>query len=102
MIVKPNTITSQDINTIYNKSILDVGLKVNEKWNTDNLLTTEVSIEDQAVKGLKTTFESAFNPSSNKKKGLIKNNFKNDMVNLNLDVNFDYAGPTMRGAAVVG
>lgn len=25
----------------------DLGLSLNQKWNTDNMLTTEVSVEDQ-------------------------------------------------------
>jgi len=40
------------------------GIKATEKWNTDNQMGMEVSVEDQMLKGLKVTFDSSFNPTS--------------------------------------
>ena len=37
-----------------------------------------------------------------KKDGKIKTGFKNDYVNMNCDVDFDFSGPTVNGAAVLG
>ena len=38
------------------------GVTLTEKWNTDNNLGTEVTVEDQLVKGLKLVFDSSFAP----------------------------------------
>ena len=39
---------------------------------------------------------------SSKKSGKIKTAYKMDYLNLNCDVDFDFAGPTVHGAAVLG
>ena len=44
--------------------VLLIGLKVGEKWTTDSNLSTEVSIEDQLVSGLKLSFEALFAPQT--------------------------------------
>jgi len=73
-----------------------------EKWNTDNLLTIDTSIEDKILKGLKTSFITSYNVTTTKKKGTIKASYKHDYVNLSTDVDLDYAGPTIKGSAVCG
>lgn len=78
------------------------GLNFVEKWDTDNTLSADVTIEDQLVSGMKTTFESAINGSSGKKKGVIKNSFEQDYVNAGLDLDFAYSGLLVKGATVVG
>jgi len=80
----------------------DYGLKFTEKWDTDNVLGTEITIEDQIAKGLKLSFDTSFAPQSGKKSGKVKTAYKQDYINLNCDVDFDFAGPTVNGAAVVG
>ncbi len=40
------------------------GLTFSEKWNTDNTLTSEISVEDQLVKGLKLSFDGSFAPQT--------------------------------------
>jgi len=40
------------------------GLTFQEKWTTDNNLSTEVSIEDQIATGLKFTLCTAFSPNT--------------------------------------
>lgn len=80
----------------------EYGLTFTEKWNTDNVLNTEVTIEDQLAKGLKLAFDTSFAPQTGKKSGKIKTGYKQDYVNVNADVDFDFAGPTVHGAAVVG
>lgn len=82
--------------------VADYGLTFTEKWNTDNVLATEVTIEDQIAKGQKLSFETSFAPHSGKKTGKIKTGYKRDYINMNCDVDFDFAGPTVHGATVLG
>jgi len=92
--------TNGSLETKYKWS--DYGLTFTEKWNTDNTLGTEITIEDQIVKGLKLAFDTQFAPQTGKKSGKIKTTYKQDYINLNCDVDFDFAGPTIHGAAVAG
>jgi voltage-dependent anion channel protein 2 len=80
----------------------DYGIQFTEKWNTDNVLLSEVSVEDQLIKGLKLSFDTQFAPQTGKKSGKIKTEFKHEYVHTNLDVDFNFAGPTILGAAVFG
>uniref|UniRef100_A0A8C8T8Q2 Non-selective voltage-gated ion channel VDAC1 n=1 Tax=Peromyscus maniculatus bairdii TaxID=230844 RepID=A0A8C8T8Q2_PERMB len=64
----------------------EYGLMLTEKWNTDNTLGTEITVEDQLARGLKLTFDSSFS----------------EHINLGCDVDFDIAGPSIRGALVLG
>ncbi|KAG7233501.1 hypothetical protein INR49_006960 [Caranx melampygus] len=58
----------------------EFGLSFNQKWNTDNTLATEVTVEDQS--------------------GKLKTGYKRDYVNLGCDVDFE--GPIIHAAAVLG
>ena len=40
------------------------GVTFVEKWTTDNILKSELTAEDNMVKGLKLTVDSSFSPSS--------------------------------------
>ena len=82
--------------------VVCVGLKYNEKWNTDNQLVVDMSVEDKLLQGLKLSFVSSYNPSSNKKKGTVKTVYKNCHVNSNCEVDLDYAGPCIKASAVSG
>ncbi|XP_059176652.1 voltage-dependent anion-selective channel protein 2-like isoform X2 [Physella acuta] len=80
----------------------DYGITFTEKWNTDNVLNTEIKIEDQIAEGLELTFDTSFAPQTGKKSGKIKTAYKMDYVHLNCDMDLDFAGPTIHGAAVLG
>lgn len=80
----------------------DYGIQLSEKWNTDNTLGTEISVEDQLAKGLKLSFETMFVPQAGKKNGKIKTEYKRDYFHHNVDLDFDFAGPTVHGAWVLG
>ncbi|KAJ7324412.1 hypothetical protein JRQ81_017432 [Phrynocephalus forsythii] len=95
----------------------EYGVTFTEKWNTDNTLGTEMAIEDQIAKGLKLTFDTTFSPNTGflkrmqggliishfrKKSGKIKSAYKRECVNLGCDVDFDFAGPAIHGAVVLG
>ncbi|KAF6715707.1 Voltage-dependent anion-selective channel protein 2 [Oryzias melastigma] len=78
----------------------EVGLSVTQKWNTDNTLATEVSVEDQLAQGLKVGLDTSFVPNTGKKSGKLKTGYKRDYVNLGCDVDFE--GPIIHAAAVLG
>ena len=80
----------------------DYGVTFLEKWNTDNLLSTEITIEDQLAKGLKFTFDTSFEPNSAKKSARVKSAYRNEYMHSTADVDFDFAGPTVHGSTVVG
>ncbi|XP_028271138.1 voltage-dependent anion-selective channel protein 3 isoform X3 [Parambassis ranga] len=80
----------------------ELGLSFNQKWNTDNTLTTEITIEDQLAKGLKLGLDTSFVPNTGKKSAKLKTGYKRDFVNVGCDLDFDMAGPTVHGAAVLG
>ena len=40
------------------------GMTFSEKWNTDNILATEITVEDQIAKGLKVSFDTSFAPQT--------------------------------------
>jgi len=44
--------------------VLCAGLTLVERWNTDNNLGSEISIEDQLLKGLKLSFDALFAPQT--------------------------------------
>lgn len=78
------------------------GLTFVEKWNTDNILKSEVTLEDQLLKGLKLAFDTSYSPASGKKNALFKAAYKHDKLNFNTDVDFDFAGPVINSALVFG
>lgn len=80
----------------------EYGLTFKEKWTTDNVLSVDVSFEDLFTKGLKLSFDTSFAPQTGKKDGKMKLGYKTDYVNLESDVNFDFAGPTIHGNGVLG
>lgn len=82
--------------------VKEYGLTFSEKWNTDNTLATEVSVQDQLLKGLKLSTDVTFSPNTGSKSGRVKAAFQNDMVALNCDVDLDANGPLVTAAAVAG
>ncbi|XP_061585496.1 voltage-dependent anion-selective channel protein 3 isoform X2 [Cololabis saira] len=82
--------------------VSDLGLSFNQKWNTDNTLTTEITIEDQLAKGLKLGLDTSFVPNTGKKSAKLKTGYKREFINVGCDLDFDMAGPTVHAAAVLG
>nr|XP_061807248.1 voltage-dependent anion-selective channel protein 2-like isoform X2 [Nerophis lumbriciformis] len=78
------------------------GLTFTEKWTTENTLGTEICIEDKITKGLKLNFDTTFSPNTGKKSGKIKTAYKREYLHAGVDVDLDFAGPTIHGAAVAG
>lgn len=82
--------------------IKEHGITFAEKWNTDNTLATEVSVQDKLVKGLKVSGEATFAPQTGSKSGRIKTAFQHDSVALDADMDLNTKGPLIGAAAVVG
>uniref|UniRef100_A0A4W5QFH9 Non-selective voltage-gated ion channel VDAC2 n=1 Tax=Hucho hucho TaxID=62062 RepID=A0A4W5QFH9_9TELE len=90
------------LETKYKRS--EYGLTFTEKWNTDNTLGTEITVEDQVRIQQNIIFGTQLVRFCcvSKKSGKVKTAYKREFVNLGCDVDFDFAGPTIHGAAVVG
>lgn len=78
----------------------DYGVTFTEKWSTDNVISTNISIDDKIAKGLKVDFDTTFAPVTGKKSAKVKTAYKQDYVHTTADVDFDFAGPTIKGSAV--
>lgn len=78
------------------------GLNFTEKWNTDNILKSELSFEDNLVKGLKLGVDTTFSPATGKKTGIIKGTYKHDKVFANFDIDLDPSGPVVHDSFVIG
>jgi len=63
------------------------GLSVSEKWNTDNVITTEASCENKVMQGTKIGVETALSPVTDKKNVKVKLALKNDYIHAGLDTN---------------
>lgn len=81
--------------------IPDYGVTLTEKWNTDNTLGTEITIQDRLAKGVKLTLDSSFAPQLGKRTGKIKAEYKHDRVAVNSDISLD-TGPIVNASAVFG
>ncbi|KAG8331003.1 Voltage-dependent anion-selective channel protein 2, variant 2 [Homalodisca vitripennis] len=107
----------------------DYGVTFTEKWNTDNVLVTEVSAQD-FMKGVKVSLDTSFKPqtglinslktklrcnysgrikvgitfcSSSRDKSLkAKTEFRNQTVSVNCDLDFKAGAPVVNAAAVLG
>nr|AGF80275.1 mitochondrial voltage-dependent anion channel [Locusta migratoria] len=82
--------------------IKEYGLTFSEKWNTDNTLGAEISVDNYLAKGLKIAFDTTFEPQTGNRTGCLKTEFKNDMCSVNMDVDLDFAGPNIKAATVLG
>uniref|UniRef100_A0A8C3G633 Non-selective voltage-gated ion channel VDAC3 n=1 Tax=Cyclopterus lumpus TaxID=8103 RepID=A0A8C3G633_CYCLU len=83
-----NTDTGKAAGSLETKyKMKELGLSFNQKWNTDNTLATEVTVEDQVR-------------ARSKKSGKLKSAYKRDFVNLGCDVDFE--GPIIHAAGVLG
>ncbi|XP_018417437.1 PREDICTED: voltage-dependent anion-selective channel protein 3 isoform X1 [Nanorana parkeri] len=98
-----NTETGKATGNLETKyKLSDAGLTFTQKWNTDNTLGTEVSLENELAKGLKLTLDGTFVPNTGKKSAKLKTSYKRDYANLGADVDLDLAGPTVTAWGVLG
>lgn len=78
----------------------EYGLTFSEKWNTDNTLASEVSLEHEKMAGIKLSFDGTFAPQTGSKNGAFKTSFSHEHVRLDGKVNIDLAGPIINASAV--
>ena len=78
------------------------GLTFTEKWNTDNKLSTKIDLQDKIMKGLKLTLDTSFSPQTGAKTGVLKTEYKHDLLTVNTETDLTLDGPTINGSAVVG
>ncbi|XP_075209841.1 voltage-dependent anion-selective channel-like [Lycorma delicatula] len=79
----------------------EYGVTFTEKWNTDNVLATEIGVAD-FCQGAKVSLVSTFAPHTGDKSVLAKSEYKNENVALNCDVDFKSGGPLVLGSLVLG
>ncbi|XP_032937102.1 voltage-dependent anion-selective channel protein 3 isoform X1 [Catharus ustulatus] len=98
-----NTDTGKASGSLETKyKVKDQGLTFIQKWNTDNTLGTEISVENQLVAGLKLAIDTTFVPNTGKKSGKLKTSYKRDYIHVGCNVDIDLSGPTLYGWAVLG
>jgi len=77
------------------------GVTMSETWNSDNSLSTDITMEDKFAKGLKMVLANKFVPATGQIKGAAKATFKADAVTVNGESSLDLS-PNMTAAAVLG
>jgi len=79
------------------------GITLSEKWNTDNVLSTECVIDEKLLKGSKIIIDSAYAPYVGKRSGKIKTEYKHERTSLGGDFQLDSTGSKLfNGHAVIG
>jgi len=81
--------------------IPEYGVTLTERWNTDNTLGSEITMEDKMTKGLKLTFDSSFAPQLGKRTGKIRGEYAHNNIRLNSDLSLDFGGPLVNADGVV-
>jgi len=81
-------------------SCKDHGVKLTEKWTTDNSINTTMDYE-KLMPGLKLTLDGSFQPNSGDKAGKFKTEYKHDRILFNADMNLSKS-PVVNLAASVG
>lgn len=79
----------------------EYGTILTERWNTDNILATELALTD-FCEGAKISCDTTFSPANGDKTLKLKAEFRNDSCALNLDTDFKKGGPILKGGCVVG
>lgn len=80
----------------------DYGITLSERWNTDNVLVSEISMQDKLAKGLKLSADCSISPQSSSKSGHLKAAFLHDACTLNGDYEISSQGQNLVASAVLG
>ncbi|EQB78702.1 Voltage-dependent anion-selective channel protein 3 isoform 1-like protein [Camelus ferus] len=84
--------------------ICNYGLTFTQKWNTDNTLGTEISLENKCcvrTAVLDGGHVAQLSCDDRKKSGKLKASYKRDCFSLGSNVDIDFSGPTIYGWAVL-
>lgn len=79
------------------------GATLSERWNTENILTTEVIVDDKILKGLKLILDTSYAPAVGKRSGKVKGEYRHEKATLHGEMKLNGAGgPILTGSAVYG
>jgi len=78
----------------------EYGLTFSEKWNTENVIFSNLTCEK--IANLKFDAEATFAPVTGKKSAKCKVAHQSEYLHALGDVDLDFAGPTVNGSAVFG
>jgi len=78
------------------------GITLTEKWNTDNVLSTECVIDDKLLKNTKLIIDSAYAPYVGKRSGKVKSEYKHDLASVGGDFQLDSTGAKIGNFHIVG
>lgn len=100
-------VSNQDTGKVFGNletkyEVKDYGLTFSEKWNTNNVLATEVVITDQLVKGLEVSADATFAPQSGSKNGNLNASYKHEACALNANIHLGNSRPLLTASAVLG
>lgn len=76
------------------------GLTFSEKWNTDNVLTTEVS--SNIIEGARLAANTSFAPQTGDKTLKLSGEYKNSLAAVNVESEFKSLNPLLSCAGVLG
>ncbi|XP_019516295.1 PREDICTED: voltage-dependent anion-selective channel protein 2-like isoform X2 [Hipposideros armiger] len=62
----------------------------------------KLDVKTKSCSGVEFSTSGSSNTDTGKKSGKIKSSYKRECINLGCDVDFDFAGPAIRGSAVFG
>uniref|UniRef100_A0A1B6DL36 Voltage-dependent anion-selective channel protein 3 n=1 Tax=Clastoptera arizonana TaxID=38151 RepID=A0A1B6DL36_9HEMI len=79
----------------------EYGVTFTEKWNTDNILATEIAVQD-LLKGAKLSVDTSFAPQTGDKSARAKTEYKNQTAAVTCDMDFKSGAPVLNGSAVLG
>jgi len=77
-------------------------ITLTSKWNTDNIVSTTLDVQDQWLKGLKMSLDSSYAPDTGAKNGQLKAEMKTKAATLTLDTDLNLGGPIINSSAVLG
>jgi len=79
------------------------GVTFKEKWGTDNVIASTLTVDGKLVGGLKLDLDTTFTPDSGKKTAVVKAAYSScDYVHATADVDCNMAGPTIKLSSVFG
>lgn len=81
--------------------IHEAGVTLSEKWTTDNVLFTEVSVQDKLLEGLKLASVGTFVPHTGTVSAKFKMAYGQEYVKMDADMNLDYR-PIINVQTVLG
>lgn len=99
-----NQDTGKVFGTVETKyKLKDYGITLTEKWNTDNMITGDITLSDKLIKGLSIGYSCTFTPNTGVRTGKLKNTYKHENVSATADVDLSLSAlPLVNASAVFG